>query len=435
MQHESAPISYSLRSTLAGLLLCAACAGPAPEAPETDPVTGILQQNIVVDPAVTTRFFRFPKEPETSFDPAALLAEGIDVAVLGIGTVTEALIVGDFTPYVYTSPEPGHVLARSVFTGADAVKRFLWEVDAVHETAAAHPNVGLALTADDLERFRAEGKLALMLGVDSGIVVEDLATLRIYHKLGLRRLELAHAFPASWADACSGILDDDDLGLNDFGLEVVRECNRLGILVDLSHSSDQTMQEAIEASEKPVIASHSGARALVDAVRNLTDDLIQALARKGGMIAVGAYYDPEHLEAIRTAGTWTAQARIGNYLAERYSDPFRLAAAIRDPAEKQNALEVLGLPPLTPLLTVQPYSGLITHGSNVEGTLDHIDHIVKLVGIDHVGIGTDIDMRREDYTWLYRQFAGGLLERGYSVEEIAKILGGNFLRVLRANER
>ena len=152
------------------------------------------------------------------------------------------------------------------------------------------------------------------------------------------------------------------------------------------------------------------------------------------MIAVGAYYDPEHLEAIRTVGTWTAQARIGNFLAERYPDPFRLAAAIRDPAEKQNALKVLGLPPLSPLLRVQPHSGLITHGSNVEGTLDHIDHIVKLVGIDHVGIGTDIDMRREDYTWLYRQFAGGLLERGYSVEEIAKILGGNFLRVLRANE-
>ena len=421
-------------AALAGVLLCAACAGPATEAPETDPVTEILQQNMVVDPAVTTRFFRFPTEPETSFDPAALLAEGIDVAVLGIGTVTEALIVGDFTPYLYSSPEPGHVLARSVFTGADAVKRFLWEMDAVHETAAAHPGVGLALTADDLERFRGEGKLSLMLGVDSGIVVEDLATLRAYHRLGLRRLELAHAFPASWADACSGILDDDDLGLNDFGLEVVRECNRLGILLDLSHSSDQTMDETIEASDKPVIASHSGARALVDAVRNLTDDQIKALARKGGLIAVGAYYDPKHLEAIRTAGTWSAQARIGNYLAEQYPDPFRLAAAIRDPAEKQKALKVLGLPPLTPLLTVRPYSGLITHGSNVEGTLDHIDHIVKLVGIDYVGIGTDIDMRREDYTWLYRQFAGGLLERGYSVEEIAKILGGNFLRVLRANE-
>ena len=421
-------------TALAGVLLFAACAGPPAEAPETDPVTEILQQNMVVDPAVTTRFFRFPTEPETSFNPAALLAEGIDVAVLGVGTVTEALIVGDFTPYLYTSPEPGHVLARSVFTGADAVKRFLWEVDAVHEAAAAHPDVGLALTADDLERFRAEGKLSLMLGVDSGIVVEDLATLRVYHKLGLRRLEMAHAFPASWADACSGILDDDDLGLNDFGLEVIRECNRLGILVDLSHSSDQTMKEAIEASAKPVIASHSGARALIDAVRNLNDDLIKALARKGGLIAIGAYYDPQHLEAIRTVGTWSAQARIGNYLAKQYPDPFRLAAAIRDPAERQKALQVLDLPPLTPLLTVQPYSGLITHGSNVEGTLDHIDHIVKLVGIDYVGIGTDIDMRREDYAWLYRQFAGGLLERGYSVEEIAKILGGNFLRVLRANE-
>ncbi len=292
----------------------------------------------------------------------------------------------------------------------------------------------MALSADDLERFRAEGKLSLMLGVDSGIVVEDLATLRVYHRLGLRRLELAHAFPASWADACSGILDDDDLGLNDFGLEVVRECNRLGILVDLSHSSDQTMDEAIEASGKPVIASHSGARGVVDAVRNLTDDQIKALAQKGGLIAVGAMYDPKHLEPIRKTGAWITIAKVNNYLLKRYPDPFRLAAAIRNPAEKQEALEALDLEPLSSLHKVRPRSGVITQGATVEGTLDHIDYIVKLVGIDHVSIGTDTDIGREDYTWLYQQFVGGLLERGYSEEEIVKILSGNFLRVLRANE-
>ena len=156
------------------------------------------------------------------------------------------------------------------------------------------------------------------------------------------RLELAHAFPASWADACSGILDDDDLGLNDFGLEVVRECNRLGILVDLSHSSDQTMEEAIEASEKPVIASHSGARGVVDAVRNLTEDQIKALAQKGGLIAVGAMYDPKHLEPIRKTGAWITMAKVNNYLLERYPDPFRLAAAIRNSAETQAGSPGLG---------------------------------------------------------------------------------------------
>ena len=427
-------LSVPFRTAFSIVLLCAACAGPAPEAPDADPAAAILQRHMVVDPAVTTRFFRFPEEPKTSFDPSALLAEGIDVAVLGVGTVTEALLVGDLSDYWYTSPPPGYVIAKSVFTGADAVKRFLWEIDAVHEAAAAHPQVEVALTADDLERHRAEGKLSLMLGVDSGIVVEDLATLRVYHKLGLRRLELAHAFPASWADACSGILDDDDLGLNDFGLEVVRECNRLGILVDLSHSSDQTMDEAIEASGKPVIASHSGARGVVDAVRNLTDDQIKALAQKGGLIAVGAMYDPKHLEPIRKTGAWITIAQVNNYLLERYPDPFRLAAAIRNPAEKLEARQALDLEPLSSLHKVRPRSGVITQGATVEGTLDHIDYIVKLVGIDHVSIGTDTDIGREDYTWLYQQFVSGLLERGYPEEEIVKILSGNFLRVLRANE-
>jgi membrane dipeptidase len=434
MHTDGSRFSIPFRAALTGLLLCAACSGPAPETPEADPISAILKGHMVVDPAVTTRFFRFPEEPETPFDPAALLADGIDVAVLGVGTVTEALLVGDLSNYWYTSPPPGYVIAHSVFTGADAVKRFLWEIDAVHETASAHPQVELARTAKDLERYRAEGKLSLMLGVDSGIVVEDLATLRVYHKLGLRRLELAHAFPASWADACSGILDDDDLGLNDFGLEVVRECNRLGILVDLSHSSDRTMEEAIEVSEKPVIASHSGARGVVDAVRNLTDDQIKALAQKGGLIAVGAMYDPKHLEPIRKTGAWITMAKVNNYLLERYPDPFRLAAAIRNPAETQEALQTLDLEPLSSLHKVRPRSGIITQGASVEGTLDHIDYIVKLVGIDHVSIGTDTDIRREDYTWLYRQFVSGLLERGYSEEEIVKILSGNFLRVLRANE-
>jgi membrane dipeptidase len=300
---------------------------------------------MVVDPAVTTRFFRFPEEPETPFDPAALLADGIDVAVLGVGTVTEALLVGDLSNYWYTSPPPGYVIAHSVFTGADAVKRFLWEIE-----------------------------------------------------------------------------------------EVVRECNRLGILVDLSHSSDRTMEEAIEVSEKPVIASHSGARGVVDAVRNLTDDQIKALAQKGGLIAVGAMYDPKHLEPIRKTGAWITMAKVNNYLLERYPDPFRLAAAIRNPAETQEALQTLDLEPLSSLHKVRPRSGIITQGASVEGTLDHIDYIVKLVGIDHVSIGTDTDIRREDYTWLYRQFVSGLLERGYSEEEIVKILSGNFLRVLRANE-
>ncbi len=410
------------------------CSSSAPSEPGLDPVTRILQKYTVVDPAVTTRFFRFPGEPENSFHPEELTKAGIDVAGLGIGSLTEILITGDFGPYLYQSPEPGNLLSRSVFEGAAATKRFLWEVDSIYQAVAQHPDrMAVALTAEDIERFRSQGRLSLLIGLDSGVALEDLATLRIYQRLGLRKLELVHSFPFQWADSSVGIVDDDDPGLEDFGLEVVRECNRLGILVDISHGSDQTMWDALETSTRPLIASHSGARAVVDAHRNLTDEMLQALANNGGMIGVGAYYDPELLEPIRVTGTWTATSQIHNHLAGKHTDPFDLAAALRSPAEKEQARKALELSPPSPLAQVVPRSGVLTEGSNVQGTLDHIDHIVALIGIDHVGIGTDIDIGREDYIWLYRQLVQGLLDRNYTDEQIGRILGGNFLRVLRAN--
>ena len=358
------------------------------------------------------------------------------MAGLGIGSLTEILITGDFGPYLYQSPEPGNLLSRSVFEGAAASQRFLWEVNAIYQAVARQPEqVAVALTEEDIERFRSEGKLSLLIGLDSGVAIEDLATLRLYHRLGLRKLELVHSFPFQWADSSVGIVDDEDLGLEDFGLEVVHECNRLGILVDISHGSDQTMWDALETSTKPLIASHSGARSLVDAHRNLTDEMLQALARNGGMIGVGAYYDPELLEPIRATGNWTATSQIHNHLAGKYPDLFDLAAALRNPAEEKQARKALDLSPPSPLARVVPRSGVITEGSNVRGTLDHIDHIVALIGIDHVGIGTDIDMGREDYIWLYRQLVQGLLDRNYTDDQIGKILGGNFLRVFRANAR
>ncbi len=410
------------------------CTGSVPSEPEVDPVTRILRQYTVVDAAVTTRFFRFPAEPQAAFRPDELTKEGIDVAGLGIGSLTEILITGDFSPYLYESPEPGNVLSRSVFEGAAASKRFLWELDAIYQAVAQQPKqVAVALTAEDIDRFRSQGKLSLLIGLDSGVALEDLATLRLYHRLGLRKLELVHSFPFQWADSSLGSMNDDDPGLEEFGLEVVRECNRLGILVDISHGSDQTMWDALETSTKPLIASHSGARSVVNAHRNLTDEMLQALASKGGMIGVGAYYDPDLLEPLRAAGTWTATSQIHNHLAEVYPDPFDLAAALHSPAEQKQARKTLGLSPPAPLAKVVPRSGVITEGSNVQGTLDHIDYIVALIGVDHVGIGTDIDMGREDYVWLYRQLVQGLLERNYTEEQIGKILGGNFLRVLRAN--
>ena len=435
MRSAWTPTPLNAVIVLTVLWICPGCSGPPSQSPQADPVVKILKRHIVVDSAVTTRFFRFPEESETPFDPSALVEAGFDVAGLGVGTITEPVVVRDFSPYLYSSPEPGKPLALSVFSGAAAIKRFLWEVDAVYEVVARNSDrVGLARSASDLERLRSEGRLALLLGVDSGVVVDDLATLRIYHRLGLRRLQLMHAFAAPWADSCSAILDDEDLGLEEFGIEVVRECNRLGILVDVSHASDQTFWDTIEASSKPIIASHSGARSVVDAVRNLTDDMLKALAKNGGMIGVGAYYDPELMEPIRATGAWTSTTRIHKYLLKKHTDPFRLAAALRSQAANLEARKVLGLDPPSSLLQIKPRSGIMASVSNVEGTLAHLDYIVGMIGIDHVGIGTDIDMRREDYVWIYQQLVSGLLELGYTEEQIGKILGGNFLRVFRANE-
>ena len=394
------PTQIGVLTVLAFLWVNPGCSSRPSPSPEADPVAEILKRYMVVDPAVTTRFFRFPEEPVTPFDPSALVKAGFDVAGLGVGTITEPVVVRDFSPYLYTSPEPGEPLALSVFSGAEAIKRFLWEIDAAHEAVSKNSDqVGLARSAGDLERLRSEGRLALLLGVDSGAVIEDLATLLIYHRLGLRRLQLAHGFAAPWADSCSAILDDEDLGLEEFGIEVVRECNRLGILVDLSHASDQTFWDTIEASSKPVIASHSGARSVVDAVRNLTDDMLRALAKNGGMIGVGAYYDSELMEPIRATGAWTATTQIHNYLLEKYTDPFQLAAALRSQRVNLETRKVLGLDPPSSLLKIEPRSGIMASVSNVEGTLEHLDYIVGVIGIDHLGIGTDIDMRREDYIW------------------------------------
>ncbi len=291
----------------------------------------------------------------------------------------------------------------------------------------------IALTADDVGRIRAAGKLSLIVGLDTGEGIEELSTLRIFHRLGVRKLELVHAFPTAWADACTGSLDDDEPGLEPFGEEVVRECNRLGIMVDVSHASDDTFWDAIRATSKPIIASHSGARSVADSVRNLTDDQLKALAENGGMIAVGSYYDPAILEPIAKTGHYEHYLRVQSYLTERYTEPYELAAALRDPVKIRQAREALELPTSEEHQTFDLGSKRITRGATVAGTLEHIDYIVKLIGIDHVGIGTDINMRRTDYIEIWRQLTQGLLDRGYSREDMEKILGGNFLRVFSAN--
>ena len=388
----------------------------------------ILKEVTVIDSGVTTRFFRFEVEPERAFDPGRLVEAGFDVAGHGVGSLVEVYQVQNFHTYLYTQPPRGTTVFRGVFQGADSVRRFLWELDALHRAVEEHKeDLEIALTADDVGRIRAAGKLSLIVGLDTGEGIEELSTLRIFHRLGVRKLALVHAFPTAWADACTGSLDDDEPGLEPFGEEVVRECNRLGIIVDVSHASDDTFWDAIRATSKPIIASHSGARSVADAVRNLTDDQLKALAENGGMIGVGAYdnYDPAILEPVAKTGHYEHYFRVQSYLTERHTEPYELAAALRDPAKIRQAREELGLP-----LKEEPQ---ISRDATLARTLDHIDYIVNLIGIDQVGIGTDVDMLREDYIEIWRYLTQGLLDRGYSREDIEKILGGNFLRVFRAN--
>ena len=404
----------------------------APAAPEL--ISEILRETTVIDTAVTTRFFQFEGEPKKVLNPEGLVQGGMNAVVLGAGALAEEIEVQNVGPYVYQPPNPGVAAFRTVFPGHSVVKRMLWEFDAVFETVARHrKTLEIALDADAISESK-RGKLALILGLDSGVEIDDdLRVLRGYYRLGVRKLALVHQAPTAWADSCTGILDDGDLGLSAFGKEVIRECNRLGILVDVSHASDQTFWETIETSQKPIIASHSGARAITDVARNLTDSMLKALAKNGGMVGVGAYLNRTQIKDLDATGYYERRFQIVNHLAHKYSDPFRLAAALREPQEQEQARKELGQSDSERVDTSLNFSGDI--GSLVTETVNHIDHIVRLVGEDCVGVGTDVDMRLPGYESLFRELTRTLLERGYQKEAIQKILGGNFVRVFRAQKQ
>ena len=405
--------------------------------PPTEPevISQILGETPVIDTAVTTRFFQFEGEPKKVLNPEELVQGGMNAVVLGTGALAEEIEVQNVSPYVYQAPNPGLAVFRTVFPGHSVVKRMLWEFDAVFEAVARHPKtLEIALDADAISKSTKRGTLALILGLDSGVEInDDLRVLRSYYRLGARKLALVHQAPTAWADSCTGILDDGDLGLSAFGKEVIQECNRLGILVDVSHASDQTFWETIEISEKPIIASHSGARAITDVARNLTDPMLKALAKNGGMVGVGAYLNRNQIKGLDATGYYERRFQIANHLARKYSDPFRLAAGLRQPLEQEQARKELGQPASERVETSLNFSGDIA--SLVTDTVNHIDHIVQLIGEDSVGVGTDVDMRLPGYESLFRELTKTLLKRGYRKEAIQKILGRNFVRVFRAQKR
>ena len=294
----------------------------------------------------------------------------------------------------------------------------LRQLDALRSLAEEMPDqVMLCLTANDVRRAKAAGKMAMLLSVEGGHMINDsLATLRTYARLGVRSMTLTHFVHTSWADSSSQAPEHN--GLTPFGKEVVREMNRLGLIVDISHVSDKTFYDVLETSQAPVFASHSSTRAVANHLRNLTDDMIKALAAKGGVIQIvfmTPYLDDAYFQATQRLEPELAALR--KELDTKY--PGQENARKR--ADEVSAFQTARLPKVSWMRIV-----------------DHIDHAVKLVGADHVGIGSDFDGApmpegMEDASHLPR-ITEELLRRGYSEADVKKILGGNTLRLLEEIE-
>jgi membrane dipeptidase len=293
-------------------------------------------------------------------------------------------------------------------------------IDSVYRAVERHPrDLMFATSVADIRRAKRMGRVAALMGIEGGHAIEDsLPTLREFYRLGVRYMTLTWNNTNNWADAGRG--EKKHNGLSDFGKDVVREMNRLGMLVDVSHVSDKTMSDALDISKAPIIASHSSARALSDVPRNIPDDLLKRIAKNGGVVQVNFYsvFVDAKTVAPQSAERDRKLKAQQDAIDEKYkNDPERRA-------EESDKLEAAH--PLPPL----PISKLI----------DHIDHIVKVAGIDHVGIGADFDGANDmpegaqDVSML-PNITYELLKRGYSERDIRKILGENFLRAFAEAER
>ncbi len=302
-------------------------------------------------------------------------------------------------------------------TGPRAVKNALVQIDAVREAVRLHPkDLALAVTAEEVRRAHAEGKIAVLIGVEGGhMIASDLAVLRAFYDLGARYMTLTHSVNDEWADSSTDKPAHN--GLTEFGRQVVREMNRLGMMVDISHVSDKTFWDVLALSRAPLIASHSSCRALCDAPRDMTDDMIRALAAKGGVIQI-------------------------NYNTGFISQEFRNAEKANPGLQKEieaKAGKLCGQDEACQLAEFEKQTRALVAAGKLprvewKRIIDHIDHAVKVAGVDHVGLGSDFDgadmpFGMEDASHL-PQITEALRERGYSEGDIRKILGENTLRLM-----
>lgn len=298
--------------------------------------------------------------------------------------------------------------------GNGAAAFALAQIGLIKRMTDASPELEFARTADDIVRIHGAGKVASLIGIEGGHAMENsLDALRQFHELGVRYMTLTHANTIDWADAATDSARHG--GLTRFGEEVVREMNRMGMLVDLSHVSAETMKDAIRVSAAPVIFSHSSARALADHPRNVPDDVLAMLRQNGGIVMINFYsgfVEPTAAQQMR--GMFDVQRRY----REQYPNDPQAAQRAYDEWRRANP---------------------VPRGTTAT-LADHIDHVRRVAGIDHVGLGSDYDgvtslpVGMEDVS-RYPHLTAELLRRGYSDDDVRKVLGGNLIRVMRQAEQ
>ena len=349
--------------------------------------------------------------------PMRIVAEGFDLGQrhnygqVDIPRMREGGVTAVFFS-IYTSATQG--------TPAQASKKGFEIIDALIREVKRHPgDLMLANSAAQIPEAKQQGKIAILMGLEGGHMINsDLAILRRFYELGARYMTLTHSADTPWAGSSGA---KTNRGLSDFGRELVAEMNRLGMMVDISHVSDQTFFDVLEATKAPVIASHSSCRAIANHPRNMTDDMIEALANNGGVMHINFYnsfLDDEHRQRDNSLKKLAEEEKA---VRKKFAaDPAGLEAEMRKVYQERIALA--GRVPLSRLL-------------------DHIEHAVKIAGADHVGLGSDFDgvsdqlpEGMEDISKI-PNLIDGLRERGFADGDIEKILGANTLRVMGEVEK
>jgi len=387
----------------AGSLTAAGCSPQTPPAPAEPKRKSVIERSFVLDLHCDT--------------PSRISAGGFDLGKrndygqVDIPRMREGGVSGIFFS-VYMAGKRGPT--PWAFEQANAI------IDEIEAETARHPDdLVLAASASDIVAAKQKDKIAVLLGIEGGHMIDSsLDNLRRLYERGGRYMTLTHARHTPWAGS-SGDSPDEDPGLTEFGREVVAEMNRLGMMVDVSHVSDKTFADVMEVAAKPVIASHSSCRALASHPRNMTDEMIRAVAESGGAVHINYYssfLDDDH--RARSNELVLFDQRIEQARVELADEPKELAAAEwRINMEK---VEHVGRPPFDRLL-------------------DHFDHAAKVAGVEHVGLGSDFDgvseQLPEDMEDISKipNLVDGLSGRGFSDDDIEKILGGNTMRVMRAN--